>query len=339
MSSASDKAVRGRVVQLDRGLPLVRFADGSSLRCEHATALVKAGGTRAVIGDYVFVAPPSSHDQGVIESICPRVTQLVRRDPAERTLPQVLAANFDLVIVAEPLAAVNERRLERALVVAHETGARVAVVLTKADLADLAAARETVARVRELAGDVPVEVVSAEDAPSIERVRALIGPGQTGVLIGKSGVGKSRLVNLLAGDSVRRVGEVRASDGKGRHTTVSRAIVPIPQGGWVVDMPGMRGLGLWDARAGIPAAFPDVTRLAAQCRFRDCRHEAEPGCAVRRAVESGELSAVRVASYQALVAEHAQVEQDREQARQLLGEKRARTRRRPGGQRGKRKRS
>lgn len=281
---------RGEVVKLDRGYPLVRLEDGELLRCEHATALVKGERRRAVIGDVVEVAVPPAHDKGVIEAIAPRTREFVRKDPTERAVPQVLAANFERVIVAQPVGEVNLRRLERELVLAFETGAEVTVVLTKADLADDAATRATVEAVRALAAPAAdVLVVSEDDPASVEAVRALLAPGTTTVLIGRSGVGKSSLVNMLVGAEVLSVGAVREGDGKGRHTTVSREIVEVPGAGRIVDMPGVRGLGLWDAEEGIGAAFPDVEALAAQCRFRDCTHHGEPGCAVRAAVESGEL--------------------------------------------------
>ena len=314
---------RGQVVKLDRGFPLVRLADGRFVRCEHATALVKGRELRVVVGDWVHVEVPEGHDKGIIADIEPRTRAFVRKDPAERALPQTLAANFDRVFVAQPLAEVNLRRLERELVLAFETGAAVTVVLTKADLAEseeqAAAVRK---RVRALVGEsVDTIVVSECDPQSVEAVRALVPPGTTAVLIGKSGVGKSSLVNMLVGAEVQATTPVREADGKGRHTTVSREMVPVPGGGFVVDMPGVRGLGLWDADAGIGAAFADVEELAANCRFRDCRHLDEPGCAVRAAVESGRLARERFESYQSLKRETAQLAERREEARQMRGEK------------------
>ncbi len=303
------------------------------MRCEHATALVKDERLRAVIGDWVKVSVPEEHDKGIIDSILPRSREFVRKDPTERALAQVLAANFDRVLVAQPLSDMNFKRLERELVLAFETGAEVGVVLTKADLVesdeDLCVVRE---KVRALAGPTAqTVVVSAEDPASVEAVRALVPPGTTAVFIGKSGVGKSSLVNLLVGNEIQETAAVREGDGKGRHTTVSREMISIPGGGCVVDMPGVRGLGLWDADAGIGAAFADVEEFAEQCRFRDCRHENEPGCAVRAAVESGDLSVARLASYQGLRQETVQVKERREEARRMRGEKASTsTSRRPG---------
>lgn len=319
----ADSVLAGEVIKLDRGFPLVRLENGERLRCEHATALVKGENMRAVIGDKVEVEVPADHDKGVIVAIEPRSREFVRKDPTERAVPQVLAANFEHVIVAQPVSDVNLRRLERELVLAFETGADVTVVLTKADLAaDEAILADTMASVRALAGpETPVLVVSETDPASIETVRALLEPNTTTVLIGRSGVGKSSLVNMLVGDELLDVGAVREGDGKGRHTTVSREIVAVPGAGRIVDMPGVRGLGLWDAEAGIEAAFSDVEELAAHCRFRDCTHTGEPGCAVRAAVEAGELPSSRFNSYQALRQEMNAVKDRREEARRMAREK------------------
>lgn len=328
MTEAAVEIRRGEVIKLDRGFPLVRFADGTAMRCEHATSLVKGEKVRAVIGDLVDVAVPEGHDMAIIEAICPRWRTFVRKDPTERALPQVLAANFDRVIVAQPLSEVNMRRLERELVLAHETGADVTVILTKADLAQGEdEVREVREQVRALAGrDIETLVVSSQDPQSVEAVRALIGPGQMAVLIGRSGVGKSSLVNLLLGYELQETQAVREGDGKGRHTTVSREIIDLPDGGRIVDMPGVRGLGLWDADAGIEAAFADIEELAESCRFRDCRHINEPGCAVLAAVESGEISQVRYDSYRSLKQETADIKERREQARWMQGEKKSASR-------------
>ncbi|WP_449134102.1 ribosome small subunit-dependent GTPase A [Senegalimassilia sp.] len=333
---------KGQVVKLDRGYPLVKCADGRLVRCEHATSLVKGEKLRAVIGDFVEVNAPEGHDKGIIEAICPRQRAFVRKDPTERAVPQVLAANFDRVIVAQPLAEVNLRRLERELVLAYETGAAVTVVLTKADLAESEAqVEEVAARVRALAGpEVRTLVVSDGSAESVEAVRALMPENTTTVLIGKSGVGKSSLVNMLVGEDVQETGSVREGDGKGRHTTVSREMVAVPGGGYVVDMPGVRGLGLWDADAGIGAAFADIEQAAENCRFRDCKHENEPGCAVRAAVEAGDIAPERFASYQALKQETATLRTRREEARRMRGEKASDKKRaaHPAKSRGKKRR-
>ena len=311
-------AQTGQVVKLDRGFPLVKTEDGSLLRCKHATALVKGKKVRAVIGDLVVVDAPDGADNAQIAEILPRGNTLVRKDPAERVLPQVMAANFDTVIVAHPIAELNTRRLERELVLAHETGGRVAVALTKADLADAEqanVARETVSAM--VAQGVDVLVVSEHEPETIEPLRGLVPAGSVAVLVGRSGVGKSSLVNLLAGYQAMDTTPVRETDGKGRHTTVSRAMVPVKGGGLIVDMPGVRGLGLWESEVGIQAAFPDVARLSESCRFRDCKHQNEPGCAVCQAVEDGLLSAARLESYRHLMEESEATRQANEQAERI----------------------
>lgn len=292
---------RATVVKLDRSLPLVQLADGTQVRCEHATDLVKHGDQRAVIGDAVEVAAPDAHDVWVIERILPRTTQLTRRDPKERTAEQVMAANFDEVLVVQPLNRLNLRRLERELVLAFETGADVAVLLTKADLVEDAERCRAVDDVQALVGsEVPVRALSKGSDADVEWVRQMVPPGTTAVLMGQSGAGKSTLINRLTGCDVRKTSDVREGDGKGRHTTVSRAIIDVPGGGCIADMPGVRGMGLWDAERGISAAFQDVERLAGECRFRDCAHGGEPGCAVQEAIQAGRLSQQRLDSYQNL---------------------------------------
>lgn len=309
------------VVQIDRGFPLVETADGRRFRCKHAVALVKGADMRAQVGDRVQVEVAEDADIAQIAEIEPRTRELVRRDPAERTVAQVLAVNFDAVIVAHPVHELNERRLERELVLAQSTGAHVVVALTKADLAESTDQVDAVRdHVRAMAAPgVDVVVVSERRPESIERLRAFIPAGTVAVLIGRSGVGKSSLVNLLAGSEVQETSAVRATDGKGRHTTVNRSMVALPGGGYVVDMPGVRGLGLWDSREGIDAAFPDVAEPAADCRFRDCTHTNEPGCAVQAAVAAGTLSPERVASYVRLVTENAEQQERNEVAARMRG--------------------
>ena len=308
-------SVHGRVVKLDRGLPLVQLDTGAEVRCKHAIALVKGQHVRAVIGDNVLVRVDDDADNAQIVDIEPRANQFVRKDPAQRTQAQVMAANFDSVLVAHPVAELNGRRLERELVLAHETGAHVGVVLTKSDLASDEQVAHTLAQVKAMvAPGVKVLCISEHDPASVEAVRKLIPSDNVAVLIGRSGVGKSSLVNLLAGKHVAETTPVREADGKGRHTTVSRTMVNVAGGGQVVDMPGVRGLGLWESDYGIQAAFPDIARLAGGCRFRDCRHDDEPGCAVLQAVEEGVLDRMRLDSYRHLVQENEEQQQAREEA-------------------------
>lgn len=310
--------MRGRVVKLDRGYPLVRLEDGTEVRCEHAVALVKTKEHRAVIGDEVEIDLPSGHDKGRINEVLPRRTSFVRKDPTERALPQTLAANFDLVLVAQPLDQVNTRRLERELVLAHETGAEVVVVLTKADLlTDEDQAEAVLKSIEGFVGNDRVMVLSGQDRASVDAVAELIADGdKVAILVGRSGVGKSTLVNMLVGYELQKTTEVR-DDGKGRHTTVSREIIKLPRGGYIVDMPGVRGLGLWDADEGIGAAFSDVEELAQACKFRDCSHINEPGCAVQAAVAEGSLAKHRLESYLRLKDESAEVRRRRTEAERI----------------------
>ncbi len=310
--------MRGRVVKLDRGYPLVRLEDGTEVRCEHAVALVKTKEHRAVIGDEVEIDLPSGHDKGRINEVLPRRTSFVRKDPTERALPQTLAANFDLVLVAQPLDQVNTRRLERELVLAHETGAEVVVVLTKADLlTDEDQAEAVLKSIEGFVGNDRVMVLSGQDRASVDAVAELIADGdKVAILVGRSGVGKSTLVNMLVGYELQKTTEVR-DDGKGRHTTVSREIIKLPRGGYIVDMPGVRGLGLWDADEGIGAAFSDVEELAQACKFRDCSHVNEPGCAVQAAVAEGSLAKHRLESYLRLKDESAEVRRRRTEAERI----------------------
>ncbi len=313
-----DAMQEGQVIKLDRGYPLVRLESGEEVRCEHAISLVKGSDKRAVVGDRVRVSLPEGHDKGIIEETLARRTCFVRKDPTERALPQTLAANFDLVVVAQPIEEVNIRRLERELVLAHETGAQVMVVLTKADLmASAEEVEEVRRRIDGFVGNDELLAVSDRSPESVQRLAQAIAEGdKTAVLIGRSGVGKSSLVNMLVGSKVQKTTEVR-SDGKGRHTTVSRQIIDLPGGGHIIDMPGVRGLGLWDAEEGIGAAFSDVEELAQDCRFRDCSHVNEPGCAVRAAVEEGSLSSARLESYLRLRDESKQVKKRREEAERI----------------------
>jgi len=288
-----------RVARVDRGLPLVATAAGLE-RAEPATHLVKTAGesaSRAVVGDWVALARPEGHDMPIIEAILPRHGAFARKDPGEETGEQVLIANVDVVFVVQALSGggINVGRLERELVLAWESGAIPVVILTKADKCeDLETER---AHAEEIAFGVDVIVESAVTGLGIDEVRARVPAGVTAALLGGSGVGKSTLVNRLVGHELQATKTVRETDDKGRHTTVARELVPLPDGGVLIDTPGMRALALWDAGEGMAAAFPDIEALAERCRFRDCNHVNEPGCAVIAAVATGELSERRLASY------------------------------------------
>ncbi len=325
---AEDGFAPARVARVDREFPLV--ATGTELiRAEPAVHLVKMRGTgsRAVVGDWVALSRPEGHDLAIIEAIVPRRTAFARKDPGEQTGEQVLIANIDVVFVVQSLSGrgLNVRRLERELVLAWESGARPVVVLTKADIAEDFEYQRGLAQAAAPAVDVIVE--SAVSGQGLEEVRAHIAPGATAALLGGSGVGKSTLVNRLFGGELQATNAVRESDDKGRHTTVAREMVLVPGGGIIVDTPGMRGIALWDAGDGIASAFPDIEALAVQCRFRDCTHISEPGCAVVAAVESGLLPARRLESYRLLQAELIELSRrqdqkawaEKEQASKVIG--------------------
>jgi ribosome biogenesis GTPase len=263
---------------------------------------------------------------GAIAAVLPRRTSISRRaahEPASGVArEQVIAANVDAALVFHSLGQELDRRLlERYLALAVESGARPIVVLTKADLEPEPAA--VADEVADVGGDIPILLVSSRTGLGLDAVHAALAEGTTGVLLGPSGVGKSTLVNALVGDEGRlTTGEVGA-DGAGRHTTTRRELVVLPSGGMLIDNPGMREVHLWIGEGDLAGAFDDIAELALECRFSDCRHETEPGCAVRAALESGELSEERWESYRALEREVAEL------AERLERRERSRARRKP----------
>jgi ribosome biogenesis GTPase len=256
-----------------------------------------------VTGDWVTVQPgPTPSDPWGIVGVLPRRTALARGAAGDAHEAQVLAANIDRLWVVQALdRAPNLRSLERYLAVAWESGAAPEVVLTKADLA--ADVEAMLGAVREVALGVPVRAVSIEDETALRRMRETLARGQTIALVGPSGVGKSTLINHLAGLELTETGAVRAGDRKGRHTTTSRQLHAIHGGALLLDTPGMRELRILDLDEGLGHTFPEIDALAAECRFRDCSHETEPGCAVLDAAEGGRLDPARLASYRKLRAE------------------------------------
>lgn len=290
-----------RVVRVDRGMPLVT-SDVGTERVEPAMHLVRATGSssRVVVGDWVAIARPSGHDLPIIEAILPRSSAFTRKDPGGQGGAQVVAANIDAVFLVHSLVpdGPNLRRLERELVLAWESGARPVVVLTKIDLCDDPAPAYDA--VRSIAHSVDVHMVSGVTGEGVDALFAYGEGDSTIALLGASGVGKSTLVNAMVGREAQATAEVRATDGKGRHTTVARELILMPESGVLVDTPGMRALALWDSEEGLLAAFPDIDRLSEECRFRDCTHFAEPGCAVTAAVGDGELHEMRLESYHRL---------------------------------------
>lgn len=291
----------GRALRAERGVCTVLTRDGTVRASAAAAILGRAAHDPVALpcaGDWLVVR--NWPDQRTtVEAVLPRRTVVVRRTAGREALGQVLAANMDTAAVVEPMdPAPDLARIERLLALAWESGAQPLVVLTKADLA--ADPDAVAAQVAEAAPGAPVLAVSASGGSGLTRLRPLVAPGLTLGLLGPSGAGKSTLVNALAGAEVMATRATRRADGRGRHTTAYRALVCVPGGGAVLDTPGIREVGMLDAVEGLDRAFADITDLAADCRFGDCRHAGEPGCAVLAAVDSGELAPRRFASWQKL---------------------------------------
>ena len=300
--------VPARVLREERGRLLV-VAEAGERAAETAGRLLHRASSRLdlpAVGDWVGLRlePPEGRadSPAIVEAVVPRRNRIVRKTAGEAARPQVLAANVDVLLVAMGLDAdFNLRRLERYVALAWESDARPLVVLTKADACGDVAAR--VADAEAAAPGAPVVAVSAVTGEGLDALAPHLAPGRTLALVGMSGVGKSTLVNRLLGVEAQAVRDVRGSDGRGRHATTRRDLFLLPSGALLVDTPGMRELLPWDG--GGEAGFPDVTALAEGCRYRDCAHGLEPGCAVREALELGRLDAGRLASFEKLRKEEA----------------------------------
>ena len=280
----------GRVIRVDRNLVLVAEGGGT------AHLPYPRGGELPATGDWVWLGPNAAGEPAIV-GILPRHSELSRKRAFEASSEaQVLGANMDVVGIVVPVdRPLTHNRLERTLVAAWDSGATPLVIITKADIADLA--DDVVATVVRQTAGVDVVTTSAENGDGLDEVLGHLPPGGTLVLLGPSGAGKSTLINALAGVPAQETGAVRAGDGKGRHTTTSRALVPLPGGAVLMDTPGVRGFGVFDAEGGMEEMFGDLEELFEHCRFSDCAHGREPGCAVQAALADGVLEDRRWASY------------------------------------------
>src|SRR6218665_1666471 len=306
LSSSSLPLVPGRVVRQERGLLSVQTAERTLLARPSGRLFHEALDAESLptIGDWGALLPPSGDGEALLQSLLPRRGVLMRREAGSEHAGQLIAANLDVVFLVTGLDGnFNLRRIERALAVAWNSGASPVFVLSKAELQPEVAAH--VLEVEALAPGVPVLALSAHTGEGLEALRAHLPAGRTGALLGSSGVGKSTLVNQLLGEARLATQEVRPEDDKGRHTTTHRELFVLPHGGLLIDGPGMRELGLWGEEEGLGQAFADLLALAEECRFRDCTHHGEPGCAVRSALEQGTLSEERFDNFERLRREQA----------------------------------
>ncbi|ATL86217.1 ribosome small subunit-dependent GTPase A [Streptomyces malaysiensis subsp. malaysiensis] len=299
---AAQGLVPGRVVRVDRGLCDVVTPSGT-VRAD--TELVTPRDPMRIVCTGDWAAVDAEGDPAYVRTLLPRRTALVRSTSSKRSDGQVLAANADHAVIAVSLAAeLDLGRVERFTALAWESGAQPLLVLTKADLvSDPAALAHLVSDTGTAAPGVRVLPVSSATGEGLDELRALLASG-TSVLLGQSGAGKSTLTNALVGRAVQDVHAIRDSDGKGRHTTTTRDLLPLPTGGVLIDTPGLRGVGLWDAEGGVAQAFAEIEELAERCRFPDCAHRAEPGCAVLAAIDDGSLPERRLESYRKLLREN-----------------------------------
>jgi ribosome biogenesis GTPase / thiamine phosphate phosphatase len=283
------------------------FIDGGSVTAGISGALKKLGRFPAV-GDFIVLLHQPEAGSSTIVDILPQKSVFTRGTSVREGTDQVIAANIDIVFIVTAAGHdLNARRIERYLAIAHASGAKPVIVINKSDLADDPA--QLTDEIIPVASGIPVIPVSAVSGDGVSRLGPFLSPGTTIVLIGSSGVGKSTLINRLLDRPVQETSVTRDYDGKGRHTTTVRQLFVLKSGALMIDSPGIREVGMGTASAGIDDTFPDILGLAAGCRFSDCRHEQEPGCAVRDAVKSGTLASSRLENYHRLVRELAFVQE------------------------------
>ncbi|MDQ0900222.1 ribosome small subunit-dependent GTPase A [Paenibacillus sp. V4I7] len=248
------------------------------------------------VGDWVVLSIREEEQRATIHAVLPRKSKFSRKVAGQVTEEQIVATNVDTVFLFTALNLdFNVRRIERYLVLAWESGANPVIVLSKADLCEDPEA--LAAEVAAVAVGVPIHIISSAENRGLDELAAYISPGQTVALLGSSGVGKSTLVNRIYGKDILETGDIRSGDDKGKHTTTHRELITLPGGGILIDTPGMRELQLWDASEGLSTSFQDIEELAERCFFQDCKHENEPKCAVKEALDEGTLPVERFQSY------------------------------------------
>lgn len=258
------------------------------------------------VGDWVILREYLDENKAIVHGILPRVSQFTRKAAGTGTHMQIVAANLDYVFILTSLNnEFNLRRIERYLTLAWESGANPVIVLTKADLCSDVQAK--VSEVESIAFGVPIHAVSSINEEGLESIHPYLKKGITIGLLGSSGVGKSTLINRLLGKDILRTNEVREGDDRGKHTTTHRELVVMPEGGLIIDTPGMRELQVWEVDDGLNQLFEDIIDLSEQCKFNDCLHRKEPGCAVKQAIKNGELDQERLDNYNKMEKEAAEL--------------------------------